>query len=249
LKLIPQSIQKMTFFAAVIPSDHPTLPGAEPGSITSPHLIEALHKLESTGLITADVDLSIAYEGDVRTILVHVQVLELEGCAVNNKDLLTVKLAVPGIEGGNGPHHHPRPQEKTCESRDWICRISNWFRSLVKPHRCAGGKGRHPDWKDEEGYHNHGGYHRHRFHPPRRGFMRFIIQVVIPVVIGGAAGLGIGIVSVFIVEIVGGVIMRIRGRRAAEYCEVVDKDDEVFEEALPAYEEGEMVPTYTAEKQ
>ena len=47
--------------------------------------------------------------------------------------------------------------------------------------------------------------------------MRFIIHVVIPVVIGAAAGLGIGIVSVFIVEIVGGVIMRIRGRRAAEY--------------------------------
>ena len=30
--------------------------------------------------------------------------------------------------------------------------------------------------------------------------------------------------------------------------EVVDKDDEVLEEDLPAYEEGEMVPTYTAEK-
>jgi len=207
----------VTLFAAIIPSDHPTLPGAEPGSITSPHLIEALHKLESTGLITADVDLSIAYEGDVRNILVHVQVLELEGCAVIHKDLLTVKLAVPRIEGGDGSHHHPRPPQKTCESGDWICRISNWFHSLVKPHRCAGGKGRHPEFKDEEGYHNRGGYYRHRFHPPRHGFMRFIIHVVIPVVIGAAAGLGIGIVSVFIVEIVGGVIMRIRGRRAAEY--------------------------------
>jgi len=252
LKLIPQRIQKVTLFAAVIPSDHPTLPGAEPGAITSTHLIEALHRLESTGLITADVDLSIAYEGEFRNILVHVQVLELEGCAVNHKDLLTVKLAVPRIDGGmrhHQSHEHPRPSEKTCESGDWICRVSNWFHSLIKPHRCAGGKGRNPEFKDGEGHRTHGGYHRHRFHRPRRGFMRFIIHVVIPVVIGAAAGLGIGIVSVFIAEIVGGVIMRIRGRRAAEYYEVVDKDDEEPEEALPVYEEGEMAPAYTAEKQ
>jgi UPF0716 family protein affecting phage T7 exclusion len=72
---------------------------------------------------------------------------------------------------------------------------------------------------------------------------------VIPVVIGAAVGVGIGILSVFVAEIVGGVIMRVRGRRTTEY-EVVDKDDdEGFEDALPVYEEREMVPAYTEEKQ
>lgn len=257
LKLIPQRVQKMTFFAAVLPPGSPTLPDAQPGSVTSLELIEALNKLARTDLITADVDLSIAYEGDLRSVLLHVQVLELEGCTVSHKDLLDIKLQLPRIEGGTRHRpHHPRPSsQKTCESSDWLCRIGNWFHSLIKPHRsgCSGkgrgqGAGRHPDFKEGE-HHNHSEYHRHRFHRPNHGFMRFIVHVVIPVTIGAAVGVGIGIVSVFIAEIVGGVLMRIRGRRAAEYHEIVDKDDEEFDEALPLYEEGEGAPAYTEEKQ
>jgi hypothetical protein len=275
LKLVPQRVQKITFFAAVLSSDQ-TLPGAEPGSVTSPELIEALNKLDRTGLITADVDLSIAYEGDVRIILIHVQVLELEGCTVSAKDVLAVKLALPRIQDGMGRHHggshRPHPQQKVCDSGDWLCRVSNWFHSLGKSHHGCKGKGRqgskesgerhHHDHHDGEHKHgdehsgehgadhaNHGGYHRHRFNRPHHGVMRFIIHVVIPVVIGAAAGVGIGILSVFVAEIVGGVIMRVRGRRTTEY-EIVDKDDDAgFDDALPVYEEGEMVPAYTEGKQ
>jgi UPF0716 family protein affecting phage T7 exclusion len=78
--------------------------------------------------------------------------------------------------------------------------------------------------------------------------MRFIISVVIPVLIGAAAGVGIGIISVFIAEIIGGILLRIRGRRQVEYVEVDIKDDEIVDE-LPVYEEMEEAPEYTEEKQ
>ena len=78
--------------------------------------------------------------------------------------------------------------------------------------------------------------------------MRFIISVVIPVLIGAAAGVGIGILSVFIAEIVGGIIMKVRGRRCVQYVQIDENEDEE-EEALPVYEESERVPDYTDEKQ
>lgn len=79
--------------------------------------------------------------------------------------------------------------------------------------------------------------------------MRFIISVVVPVLIGAAAGVGIGIISVFIAEIIGGLILRIRGRREVEYVEIDRKDDDFDEEELPVYEEVEETPEYTEEKQ
>jgi hypothetical protein len=80
--------------------------------------------------------------------------------------------------------------------------------------------------------------------------MKFIISVVIPVLIGAAAGVGIGILSVFVAEIVGGIILRVRGRRNAEYVEVDTKDslDGQIEEELPVYEEVEETSTYSDEK-
>jgi hypothetical protein len=81
--------------------------------------------------------------------------------------------------------------------------------------------------------------------------MKFIISVVIPVLIGAAAGVGIGILGVFVAEIVGGIIMRVRGRRHSEYVEVGRKDslDGPLEEELPVYEEVDETPAYTDEKQ
>jgi len=81
--------------------------------------------------------------------------------------------------------------------------------------------------------------------------MKFIVSVVIPVLIGAAAGVGIGILSVFVAEIVGGIIMRVRGRRNAEYMQVDRKDslDGHIEEELPVYEEVEETPVYSDEKQ
>ena len=79
--------------------------------------------------------------------------------------------------------------------------------------------------------------------------MRFIISVVVPVLIGAAAGVGIGIFSVFIAEIIGGLILRIRGRRAGEYVEIDRKDDDSDDEELPVYEEMEEAPEYAEEKQ
>jgi hypothetical protein len=211
----------------------------------------------------------------VRTILISVQVLELAGCTVSAKDVLAVKLALPRLEDAmgrhHGGHHHTHPQQNACASGDWLCRASNWFHSLGKPRHGCKGKGRqskesgehhrHHHHHHEEGEHKHGdgehgtdhanhrgGYSRHRFNRPHHGVMRFIIHVVVPVVIGAAAGVGIGILSVFVAEIVGGVIMRVRGRRT-EYA-IVDKDDDAgVDDALPVYEEGETVPAYTEEKQ
>ena len=80
--------------------------------------------------------------------------------------------------------------------------------------------------------------------------MRFIISVVVPVLIGAAAGVGIGIISVFIAEIIGGLILRIRGRPAVQYMEIDRKDDDFDDEdELPVYEEVEETPEYTEGKQ
>lgn len=125
-----------------------------------------------------------------------------------------------------------------------LCRLSGWLKSLspcgrVKGHRPHhDGQDRTPEFK---GQHRHPS-ERHRFHRHRHGFMRFVINVVIPVLIGAAAGVGIGILSVFIAEIVGGIILRIRGRRNVEYIEIEDEE-------LPVYEELEGSQTYTDEKQ
>jgi UPF0716 family protein affecting phage T7 exclusion len=77
--------------------------------------------------------------------------------------------------------------------------------------------------------------------------MKFIISVVIPVLIGAAAGVAIGILSVFVAEIVGGIILRVRGRRNAEYVEV-DTKDSLDEEDLPVYEAVEETSMYSDEK-
>jgi predicted RNA methylase len=84
--------------------------------------------------------------------------------------------------------------------------------------------------------------------------MRFIISVVIPVLIGAAVGVGIGILSVFIAEIAGGVIARIRGRRATEYVEVDVKGNDCDDycamegDELPQYVELPQAPAYIEEK-
>ena len=266
LQLIPQRIRKITLLAVVIPPDHPALPEhAEPGSITTPEVIDALNKLERNGLVTADVDVFVVSEGDVRQIAIHVHVIEVEGKLVIHKDLLITQITLPEPHGHQGqynhkdhhedhehrPHHRPsHPQVSGCSSSDWVCRFGSWVKSLtpgcggMRPH---GGPDRHHH--DGPGNHRRPG-DRHRFNPPRHGFMRFIVSVVIPVLIGAAVGVGIGILSVFIAEIVGGIIMRIRGRRNAQYMEVDRKDeDDENEEELPVYEELEETPAYPEEKQ
>lgn len=241
LKVLPQRVRKITLVAAVIPPNHPALPApAEQGSIKTPEVIDALNKLERNGLVTADVDLFVVYEGDVRQLVIHVQVIEVEGKLVIHKDLLIVQLTLSQQSGHQGP---PHAQVSSCSSSDWICRLSNWLKSLTPGcdgTRKLGGPDRHP------GPGQHGG--RHRFKYPRHRFMKFIVSVVIPVLIGAAAGVGIGILSVFIAEIVGGIIMRIRGRRNPQYTEVDGKDDNCQED-LPIYEELEETPAYAEEKQ
>ena len=255
LKLIPQKVRKLNLLAAVIPPDHPVLSSSQEvaTSVKSPELIDALNNLERNGLVTADVDLFIMYEGDVRQIVIKVQVIEVEGEEVIHKDLLTAQITVPRLPAArvHGEKNHaqiapgPVPESK-CRSSDWKCRLSNWFKSF-SGHGCRGRPAHHQPGQEHR---RPGDYHRQRFqHRPRHGFMRFIISVVVPVLIGAAAGVGIGIISVFIAEIIGGLILRIRGRReAGEYVEIDRKDDD-FDEELPVYEEMEEAPEYTEEKQ
>lgn len=263
LKLIPQQIRKLTFLAAVIPPDHPSLPAPTEcvGAIKAPEVIDALNKLDRNGLVTADVDLQVTYEGDVRNIVIRVQVIEVEGQDVIHKDLLNAQITLPRhhrtVDGQDHrrPHPHSQLPYVSCAERDWVCRAKEWFKSLTAP--CGTREG--PRGHHRGGHHgggpgreHHGGYHRHRFnHPRRHGFMKFIISVVIPVLIGAAAGVGIGILGVFVAEIVGGIIMRVRGRRHSEYVEVGRKDslDGPLEEELPVYEEVDETPAYTDEKQ
>lgn len=220
-----------------------------------------MSKLERTGLVTADVDLFITYEGDTRQVMIQVRVTEVEGCMVVHKDLLTAQIILPqhqkNIDGhkNDGPDSPPPSQSANCGPSDWICRLTNWVNSLtpcgLRPLRSEGPDGRRPDFRGDS--HRHpGGNHRHRFNRPRHGFMKFIISVVVPVLIGAAAGVGIGILSVFIAEFVGGVIMRIRGRRNARYTEIDRKDDDEADDAgeeLPVYEELQESPAYPEEKQ
>jgi len=259
LKLIPQKVEKLNLLAAVIPSDHPVLSSssqekATSSSVKSPDLVDALNKLERNGLVTADVDLFIMYEGDLRHLAIRVQVIEVEGEEVLHQDLLTAQITVPrpspsaGLRGGGKHQLTPGPlPEAQCPSSAWKCRLSNWLKSF-------GGRGcnrRPAHHRQDQEHRRPGEYHRHRFHHrPRHGFMRFIISVVVPVLIGAAAGVGIGIISVFIAEIIGGIFLRIRGRReAGEYVEIDSKDHEFEEEEeLPVYEEVEDVPEYTEEK-
>jgi len=256
LKLVPQRVRKLVLLAAVIPPNHPALPAQQSvGSVKAPEVLDALSKLDRTGLVTADVDLFIMYEGDVRQIGIRVQVTEVEGQGVIHKDLLTAQITVPRRphptlpQGaphahGYGQGHPAGPQPEQCQPSDWKCRFSNWLKSFAPQHKPCGRPGGQFRHRPE----GHGGdYHRDRFHRPRHGFMRFIISVVIPVLIGAAAGVAIGIVSVFIAEILGGLLLRIRGRRQVEYVEVDLKDDEIDDE-LPVYEPMEEAPEYTEEK-
>jgi len=252
LKLVPQRVRKLTLLAAVIPPDHPAIPSEHQiGSVKEPDVLDALNKLDRNGQVTADVDLFIMYEGDVRQIGIRVQVIEVEGEGVIHKDILTAQITVPkhphlpALPNG-APHPPTGPQHEQCASSDWKCRFSNWLKSFTPSLKPCAGRGGGQFRHRPEG---HGGdYHRDRFHRPRHGFMRFIISVVIPVLIGAAAGVGIGIISVFIAEILGGILLRIRGRRQVEYVEVDIKDDEIVDE-LPVYEEMEEAPEYTEEKQ
>jgi hypothetical protein len=247
----------MTFLAVVIPPEHPALPQiVESGSIKAPEVIEALSTLERNGLVTADVDLFVTYEGDMRQLALRVQVVEVEGQVVIHKDILIAQI--------NLPQHHPAvqdlidytpPRPEVPSDRGWFCRFFAWIKSLTQPcgqRAKEDGQHRRPHFNDSQ---RHGGdYHRHRFHRPRHGFMKFIISVVIPVLIGAAAGVGIGILSVFIAEIVGGIILKVRGRRNGQYIGIHDDDDDEEEEdemdeALPVYEEGERAPEYSDEKQ
>jgi len=277
--LIPQHVQKVTLLAAVVPPNHPALPSSQldVSEIKSSEVVSALHNLERNGLVTADVDLLVANDGEMRRIVIQIRVVEVEGTAVYHKDLLTAELILPQRpapkydpqydpmgHGGMGkklpgPGHHLPMAEgdretPKCDASDWKCRLSAWMSQFTPAHRrpCGGRRpGAHgrPSDDGERGPSSdvyHGDYHRNRFHRrPRYGIMRFILSVVVPIIIGAAAGVGIGILSVFIAEIVGGIIFRIRGgRREVEYVIVDGKDDE-----LPRYEEEEEIPEYTDEKQ
>ena len=273
LKLVPQRVRNLSLFAAVLPPNHPALSAGDTGSaqVKSPDVVEALAKLDRNGLITADVDLFVTYNGDTRVLGLRVQVVQVEGKQVVHKDLLTALIATPrppSLAHGHGHSHPAGPNDAhpsaSCPSSDWKCRVSNWVKSLMGHKPCAGGRyhgmrprpgtGVHGEQRrPDESFRGHGGngdYHRHRFHRPRRGFMRFVIHVVVPVLIGAAAGIAIGILSVFLVEIVGGIVMRIRGRArdGMEYHEITDAKEYVAgeeEEELPVYEETERVPEYT----
>ena len=213
-----------------------------------------MNKLERTGLVTADVDLFVVYEGDVRKIAIHVQVVEVEGELVIHKELLIAQITVPQHhhhkhhKGHHEDHgHHRHPKVSSCSSSDWVCRLKTWVKSMTSG---CGGMRNHKGGSDPHSRPGqHGEYHRHRFNRPHHGFVRFIISVVIPVLIGAAAGVGIGILSVFIAEIVGGIIMRIRGRSNAQYMQVDGQDDKDDDEELPVYEELGETPVYTEEKQ
>lgn len=224
----------------------------------SPELLEALNKLERTGLVTADVDLFVVYEGDKRQLAIRVQVVELAGKQVSHKDLLIAQITLPQHHRFPGTYSETARiktlEDGGCAAGDWKCRVGNWLKSLSgcgkkgifggRPHPAGGRPGGHP---------GAGGFNqRHRFHKrPGHGLRKFMISVVIPILIGAAAGVGIGILSVFIAELVGGIVMRIRGRRhtVPEYTEIVDtkEDSEDAEEPLPAYQpmSFDAVPEYT----
>jgi len=270
LKLIPQRVRKLTLLAAVIPPGQPGVP-PQIGYVQSPEAVSALTKVERNGLVTADVGLAVEYKDNNREITIQVRVVEVEGQVVIHKDLLAARITVPQHLGhpnqGHVPHHaHPagpaHPPKKTCTSSDWNCRLSSWLDSLV-PRPCsrpAGGRrpgswlhhdgpewDRRPEFSGDRHHGNPGQYHRHRFHRPHHGFMRFIISVVIPVLIGAAVGVGIGILSVFVAEIAGGVISRIRRCRGTEYVAVKEKDDDLDE--LPKYAELPEAAAHIEEKQ
>jgi hypothetical protein len=255
LKLVPQRVRKVNLLAAVIPPNHPALslsPSSLSGSVKSPQVIDALNKLDRNGLITADVDLFVMYEGDVRQLGIRIQVVEVEGKLVIHKDLLTAQVTLPQRPHRTQiGHSHPHIEQPSCVSADWRCRLTAWLKSLSPSCGGRAAGGRHSGFRHHGNgqYHHPGEYHRHRFHRPRHGFMRFIISVVIPVLIGAAAGVGIGILSVFIAEIVGGIIVRVRGRRNTGYLEIDRKEDDVTDEELPVYEELDETPEYTEEKQ
>jgi hypothetical protein len=259
LKLIPQRVRKLSLLATVISPNEPGLPPTI-GAIEAPEVVSALKKLERNGLVTADVGLSVMYTDDTRDIIIRVRVVEVEGKVVIHKDLLLTRIALPLRSGHVADHnpiagvHHPHPagpahpSTPKCSPSDWKCHISTLINSFTPgrgPCRRPGGERRPPsrldgkEWDRQpeisDGHHRHlghpGQYHRHRFNRPRHGFMRFVISVVIPVLIGAAVGVGIGILSVFVAEIAGGVIMRLRGRREQEYI-IVQADEE---DDLPKY--------------
>jgi len=286
LKLVPQHVQKVTFFAAVLPPDHPVLssphqnphhnphhnsnsPAVASGhgpsslSVKSPDVVEALNKLDRNGLVTADVDLFVVYEGDKRQLAIRVQVVELAGKQVSHKDLLIAQITLPQHHRFPGTYSETARiktlEDGGCVTGDWKCRVGNWLKSLSGCGKKGIFGGRpHPAGRPGGGHPGAGGFNqRHRFHKrPGHGLRKFMISVVIPILIGAAAGVGIGVLSVFIAELVGGIVMRIRGRRsnAPEYIEIVDTkepieqvEEEDVEEPLPVYQpmSFDAVPEYT----
>ena len=200
-------------------------------------LVEALEKLEHKGLVTADIDLYILYEGDERILGIRVEVIQVDGQGVTDNEVLTAQLTLPQRPGQLGrPKVHVK--EPTCAKHDWSCRFFSWLKSLTGG--CSAGK------HGEEPNNQHGEYH-HRFHGHRNVIMRFIVYIVIPVLIGSAVGVGISILSVFVVEILRGIVMKIRGRRPG--YENIEYVVEEFDEELPVYEALENAPEYTDEKQ
>lgn len=261
LKLVPQVVSRLKFFAAVLPSDHPGLPSVEDNvALSHPAEVEAFSKLQRNEMITANVDLFVMYEGDMRQIGVHVQVIEIEGKAVIHKDILTAQITVPRISEAPHGHAQSRPASLpvTTEERpgppesEWKSRLSAWL-NMIHPHRPCNRGGRRPARPQEEEeahYRGHRGqYHRHRFSRPHHVFRRFVVTVLVPIFIGAAAGVAIGVVSVLIAEVIGGLIARVRGEQEPDYIEIDVKDDDESDEDLPVYEELGAAPEYRDEKQ
>jgi hypothetical protein len=247
LKLIPQKIRKVTVLAAVIPPNHPALPQSQDtGAVKTPEVIEALSKLERNGMVTADVDLAIKHEGDQRHIQIQIQVVQVDNQSVVHKDVLIFNIIMPLPQSATPnialPIHSEANEGVKCAPHDWLCRASSAIKAIGGGCRRPGAPFRQDGHhKGPHGQHPHG--HHRRPDRPRHRFTRFLLSVVIPVVIGAAAGVAIGILSVFVAEFVGGVIIKIRGRRNVEYREIDMKDDE---DELPVYEE--QAPAYTDEK-
>jgi hypothetical protein len=265
IKLIPQRVRNLSLLAAVIPPNHPALsasanPESGPTSLSvkSPDVVEALAKLERNGMVTADVDLFVTYEGDLRLLAIRVRVLQVEGQVVTSRDTLTAIISTPQPAPSNHKYSHPNSPTEVdagmCVEGDLKCKLTSWLKALVWGGSCqkgvmAGGRPHFRHGHGKPGHHgHHGGWHRHHKHkrPGRHGFMRFIIHVLVPVSIGAAAGVGVGVLSVLVAEIVGGLVMRLRGRASRQYDEIDTRDED--EEQLPAYEVGEAVPRYSDEK-
>jgi len=135
----------------------------------------------------------------------------------------------PGSEPPHGPHGHhgPPPPPPPHEPGD---------------HPPHGPPGKH-------GKYGHGGHgpHGHRPHHPHHhsvlhkimhGIKRVFRHVVLPMLVGIAAGMAACAVGMLIGQVGVFLYMRFRGRNAVQY-ERVEVDDSVEKEGLPRYEDVE----------